>query len=138
VSDGEVHFATREGIASVVFDRPKARNSMTFAMYDQLAAACAAIACDFRIATPAACFGVPIARTLGNCLSMANTARLVAELGPARSRRLLLLGDAISAEEALSCGFVVEVVQPDAIDDVVSQNDMWSACFARADYDAHS
>jgi enoyl-CoA hydratase/carnithine racemase len=78
-----------------------------------------ATACDFRIAAPTARFGVPIARTLGNCLSMANTARLVAALGPALSKRLLLLGDAISAEEALRCGFVLEVAQPEMIDDVV-------------------
>jgi enoyl-CoA hydratase/carnithine racemase len=78
-----------------------------------------AAACDLRIATPAARFGVPIARTLGNCLSLANTARLVATLGPDRAKRLLLLADSISAEEALSCGFVVEVVQPEGVEDVV-------------------
>src|SRR5512144_332728 len=33
--------------------------------------------CDLRIATPDAKFGVPIARTLGNCLSMETYARLV-------------------------------------------------------------
>jgi enoyl-CoA hydratase len=37
-----------------------------------------AAACDFRIATPTASFGVPIARTLGNCLSMANNAEAAA------------------------------------------------------------
>ena len=42
-----------------------------------------ATACDFRIATPGARFGVPIARTLGNCLSIANVARLVAAFGAA-------------------------------------------------------
>jgi enoyl-CoA hydratase len=78
-----------------------------------------ATACDFRIATPMARFGVPIARTLGNCLSMANTARLVDAFGPALSERLLLLGDATSAEEALRYGFVLEVAQPEMIDDVV-------------------
>jgi enoyl-CoA hydratase len=52
-----------------------------------------ATGCDFRIATPSARFGVPIARTLGNCLSLANTARLVAAFGQARVQRLLLLAD---------------------------------------------
>ena len=33
-------------------------------------------ACDLRICTPAARFGLPIARTVGNCLSMENYARL--------------------------------------------------------------
>ena len=41
-----------------------------------------AAACDLRIATPGARFGVPIARTLGNCLSIANYARLVARSAP--------------------------------------------------------
>ena len=40
-----------------------------------------AAACDLRICTPNARFGVPIAKTVGNCLSMANYARLVAALG---------------------------------------------------------
>jgi enoyl-CoA hydratase len=43
-----------------------------------------AAVCDLRICTPAARFGVPIARTVGNCLSMANYARLVALVGEAR------------------------------------------------------
>jgi enoyl-CoA hydratase len=43
-----------------------------------------AAVCDLRICTPAARFGVPIARTVGNCLSMANYARLVALIGEAR------------------------------------------------------
>src|SRR5215469_2552520 len=79
-----------------------------------------AAACDLRIATPAARFGVPIALTLGNCLSLANTARLVAVLGPSLTKRLLLLADSISAEEALSCGFVVKVVPREGIDDAVN------------------
>ena len=41
-----------------------------------------ATACDFRLATPDAKLGVPIARTLGNCLSMANLARLTAPAAP--------------------------------------------------------
>lgn len=193
MSEGAVHFSKADRIASVVLDRPEAYNAMTMAMYDQLTAACAAIAadsavrvaifrgageafaagtdiheftafdspddgiayeqridavitaierlpvptiavvdgpamggglliaaaCDVRIATPAARFGVPIARTLGNCLSMASTARLVAELGPGRAKRLLLLADSLSAEEALSCGFVAKIVQREAIEDLV-------------------
>ena len=45
-----------------------------------------AAACDFRLATPSSRFGVPIARTLGNCMSMANLARLVAAFGVPRVR----------------------------------------------------
>jgi enoyl-CoA hydratase len=68
-------------------------------------------ACDFRIATPGASFGVPIARTLGNCLSMANTARVVAAFGLPRAKRMLLLAETISASEALSCAFVTEIAE---------------------------
>jgi enoyl-CoA hydratase/carnithine racemase len=189
-----VRFTKCGSVASVVFDRPEARNAITMAMYDQLGTACDTIAtdpevrvaifrgageafaagtdireflsftsgedgiayeeridtavtqieklpvptiavvhgvamggglliaaaCDFRIATPAARFGVPIARTLGNCLSISNTARLVAALGPGLSKRLLLLSDTISAEEALRCGFVLHLSEPENIDEIVS------------------
>lgn len=195
MSDGTVHFTTADGVASIVVDRPEARNAMTWAMYDQLVAACRSITlnpnvrvatfrgaggafaagtdireflsfssaedgvayeqrieavasaienlpvptvaivegaamgggliiatgCDFRIATPSASFGVPIARTLGNCLSLANTARLIAVFGPARVKRLLLLADSISSAEALSCGYLLEVVQPEAMDALISK-----------------
>lgn len=68
-------------------------------------------ACDFRIATPNASFGVPIARTLGNCLSMANYARVVASFGAPRARRMLLLADSVGAQEALDCGFLNEIAE---------------------------
>ena len=194
MSDGKVHFAIAGGIAKVVFDRPLARNAMTWAMYDQLAAACSMItadsnvrvatfrgaagafvagtdigqfetfasaedgiayeqrmesviaaienlqvptvavvegaamgggmmiatACDLRIANRDAHFGVPIARSLGNCLSIANTARLIAAFGADRTKRVLLRADSISAGEALACGFVAQVVAPEAIEETVS------------------
>jgi enoyl-CoA hydratase/carnithine racemase len=75
-----------------------------------------AACCDLRIATPTASFGVPIARTLGNCLSIANYARLVAELGVGRVKRILLTGEMLSADEAREAGFVAEVIDPDTID----------------------
>ncbi|MFC5496799.1 enoyl-CoA hydratase/isomerase family protein [Caenimonas terrae] len=65
-----------------------------------------ATACDFRIATPESKFGVPIARTLGNCLSMSNMARLVQALGAQRVRRMLLLAEMVTAGEALACGYL--------------------------------
>jgi enoyl-CoA hydratase/carnithine racemase len=73
-------------------------------------------ACDFRIATPNAAFGVPIARTLGNCLSMKNTARVVAAVGVPTAKRLLLLAETIGALEAQACGFVTKVAEPGALD----------------------
>jgi enoyl-CoA hydratase len=73
-------------------------------------------ACDFRIATPSSSFGVPIARTLGNCLSMMNTARVVAAFGVPRAKRMLLLAETIGASEAQACGFVTAIAEPDALD----------------------
>jgi enoyl-CoA hydratase/carnithine racemase len=196
MSDGEVHF-TREGaVARITFDRPAARNAMTWAMYERLADICQSLqndrdvrvtvlrgaggkafiagtdivqfqdfrsaedgvayeariehylgllealpmptlaviegfaiggglaiaaACDLRIATPDARFGVPIARTLGNCLSMANYARLVASLGAARAKRVMLLADLLSAEDALAAGFLVDVAAPAELDGRVAE-----------------
>jgi enoyl-CoA hydratase/carnithine racemase len=189
--DGAVHLEVNGGIASVTFDRPQARNAMTWAMYERLRAICEqlredravravrfqgaggeafvagtdiaqfqdfksgedgiqyerridatmellaslpvptvavvqgwciggglaiASTCDFRIATPASKFGVPIARTLGNCLSMANVAGLVASFGRPRVQRLLLLADMVGAEEAQACGYVLDVVPAEGIE----------------------
>lgn len=75
-----------------------------------------AAACDLRICTPDARFGAPIARTVGNCLSLASTARLVAHLGPARTTALLFLADLMDAKEASACGFVTEIVEATALD----------------------
>lgn len=190
-SDGEVRLEREGTLARITFDRPAARNAMTWRMYEQLAAICArlredsgvrvallrgaggkafiagtdiaqfqaftsgedgiayeqrmesvlsaleslpiptvalvegwavggglaiAACCDFRIATAGAKFGVPIARTLGNCLSMQNCARIVAALGTAIAKRMLLLGDMVTAEEAQAVGFVLEVAAADAIE----------------------
>ena len=191
MSDGEVRFVRDGLIARITFDRPGARNAMTWRMYQQLGEICArlrgedgvrvavfrgaggdafvagtdiaqflafaspedgiayearmegvlgavealpmptlaviegfaiggglaiAACCDLRIATPGARFGVPIARTLGNCLSIANYARLVAALGAARAKKMLLLAENLSAEEALAGGFLAEIVAPADID----------------------
>ena len=75
-----------------------------------------ATACDFRVATPEAKFGVPIARTLGNCLSIHNVARLRAAFGHQRVRRMLMLAEMIGADEALACGYLHAIAAPDAID----------------------
>lgn len=75
-----------------------------------------AAACDFRIATPGARFGVPIARTLGNCLSSANVNRLVAAVGRSNAMRMLLLADMLTAEEMLEFGFLLEIVPREQLD----------------------
>lgn len=178
---GEVTLAYEGRIATLTFDRPEARNAMTWAMYQQLAQHCRQLAedgsarvvvmrgaggeafvagtdisqfadfrtgddgvayerqidegialiealpmptlavidgwavggglaianaCDFRIASPKSRFGVPIARTLGNTLSIANLARLQAGWGLQRVRRMLVLAELIGADEALACGWL--------------------------------
>jgi enoyl-CoA hydratase/carnithine racemase len=67
-------------------------------------------ACDLRICTPAAKFGLPIARTVGNCLSMENYARLVAVVGEARLKDIVFTARAVEAREALAIGLATEVV----------------------------
>jgi len=74
------------------------------------AGAVIALACDLRYCTPESQIGVPIARTLGNCLSVENYARLVDLLGPARTKELLFRARLTTAVEASQAGLVNEVV----------------------------
>lgn len=189
----EVEFTSAGSVAFLTFNRPEARNAMTWPMYDALAAACdqvdadervrvlvlrgagdafvagtdisqftsfatgddgiayerrmeqiidrlervavptiaqvhgvaagggclIAFACDLRVCSPGARFGVPIARTLGNCLSAANCARLVDLIGPARTKELLFTGRLLDAAEAASLGLVTRVAEPQALDAAV-------------------
>jgi len=176
----------QDGIARITFNRPEARNALTFAMYDRLAEICdnagqdpqiraliltgngdkafaagtdisqfraftspddaiayearldrvleavercpkptiaaiagactgggaaIAAACDLRVAARNLRFGFPIARTLGNCLSRANLARLAALIGPARVTEIIFTARLIEAEEARSIGLVTEVLE---------------------------
>lgn len=195
MNEGSVQLSIQGQVASVLFDRPAARNAMTWVMYEQLLAIChqlqgdnsvrvvtfrgaggqafvagtdieqfkafangddgvayerqidkcihqlealpmpsvaviegwaiggglaIATTCDFRIATAGARFGVPIARTLGNCLSVANLARLLGVFGRQRVKRMLLLADILSADEALACGFLDQVCEPAELDAAVA------------------
>ena len=185
-AEQELLFERRGQVAWVTFNRPQARNAMTFAMYERLAelsevvngdpsiravvltgaggkafvagtdisqfksfctpedalqyearmdrvlgafegiqvptiAAIAgpctgggagiAAACDLRLASPSARFGFPIARTLGNTLSMGNFASLVALLGPARTKDLLFTARLLDAQEMLAVGLVSELTK---------------------------
>ena len=69
-----------------------------------------AASCDLRVAAANARFGFPIARTLGNCLSMANIARLSALIGPARVTEMIFTARLYSASEAASAGLLTEVL----------------------------
>ncbi|WP_422001409.1 enoyl-CoA hydratase/isomerase family protein [Reyranella sp.] len=181
----ELLYDARDDIGWVTFNRPRARNALTFAMYEGLAEICArvgrtrevkalvvtgagdkafaagtdiaqfqdfeggddgiayerkmdriletvercpvptvaaiagfctgggaaiAAVCDLRLATQNAQFGFPIARTLGNCLSMANYARLAALIGPQRVKEVIFLARMIDGPTALQIGLVSELV----------------------------
>jgi enoyl-CoA hydratase/carnithine racemase len=80
-----------------------------------------AAAADLRIATPDARFGVPIARTLGNCLSMDAYARFLDLFGPSRLKDLVFRARLLTAEEAHAAGFVHEVVPPERIEARVAE-----------------
>ena len=193
---GSVYLKREGAVAYVIFDRPHARNAMTWKMYEELANICDAImedpsyrvailrgaggrafvagtdiaqfsefkdgedgiayenrvasylsriesfglptlcvvegwavgggmaianACDFRIATPGARFGVPIARTLGNCLAVNNLRSLTASLGLPIVKRMLLLAEMPEAEELLQYGYVLAIVEPSEIDAFLSK-----------------
>jgi enoyl-CoA hydratase/carnithine racemase len=194
-TSSEAQFESVGALAYLTFNRPAARNALTWAMYDALVAACdrvdadeavrvlvvraageafaagtdihqfagfasgdegvayerrldavidrlervsiptiaqvrgvaagggcaIALACDLRVCTPSAQFGVPIARTLGNCLSAANLARLLDLIGPARTKELLFTGRLIDAAEASALGLVTRIAGPAEIDEAVGE-----------------
>jgi enoyl-CoA hydratase/carnithine racemase len=102
-----------------VFDRLERVDKPTIAQVQGVATGggCViALACDLRICTPDARFGVPIARTLGNCLSAANYQRLIDLVGPARTKDLLFTGRLLEASEALALGLANRIVDQEAID----------------------
>jgi len=189
-------YEVRDSLAVLTFNRPEARNAMTWEMYDALVAACedvdhdpsirvfilrgaggkafvagtdisqfesfrstadgvdyerrldevldrlervskptiaqvqgvaagggCAIAwcCDLRVATPASTFGIPIARTLGNCLSADTCNRVIALVGPARFKELMFTGRFLHAEEARQLGLVNRIAGDGDIDRVVGE-----------------
>ncbi len=185
----ELLHEVRDGVAYVTFNRPQARNALTFAMYDRLAEICdaanedrsvrailitgggdkafaagtdisqfrafdkeedalayearidrvmnaiercrvptvaaihgactgggASIAacCDLRIASREMKYGFPVARTLGNCLSLASYSRLVYLVGPALVKDIVFRARLIEADEALDKGLVSELCEDQA------------------------
>jgi enoyl-CoA hydratase/carnithine racemase len=65
---------------------------------------------DIRIGTPESRFGLPIARTLGNCLSMANYAAFMDLIGPSRLKEMVFTARLMSADEALAAGFLHQII----------------------------
>lgn len=193
--EGAVRYRVEGGIAHLTFDRPAARNAMTWRMYEALAEGLARIeadpairvavlrgaggqafvagtdieqfvgfsgedgvayearidayvaalervrvptvavvegmavggglaianACDLRVATPGARFGVPIARTLGNCLSPSNLRRLTATLGLSTVKRILLLADMPTAETLEPLGYLAAIAPPETLEATVTR-----------------
>jgi enoyl-CoA hydratase/carnithine racemase len=105
-----------------VLDRLERVKKPTIAQVQGVAAGggCAiALTCDLRVATPESTFGIPIARTLGNCLSGATYARLTDLVGPAVVKDLLFTGRFVGAGDALAVGLVTRIVPADQIEEAV-------------------
>ena len=93
-----------------VLDRLEAVSKPTIALVDGFAMGSGlaiSAACDLRVITADAKFGMPIARTVGNCLSMANYARLADALGAPRLKEVIFLARPIRAQEASDIGFAI-------------------------------
>jgi enoyl-CoA hydratase/carnithine racemase len=78
-----------------------------------------ACACDLRVASERAIFGMPEVRI--GIPSVVEAALLPKLIGHGRARRLLLTGETIGAEEALSWGLVDAVASPGDLDDAVER-----------------
>ena len=182
----ELLYEVRDGVGYVTFNRPQARNALTFAMYERLAEICrspqsarailvtgagdkafaagtdisqfrtfdkeqdaldyeeridrvmnaieackvptiaaihgactgggASIAacCDLRIGSRAMKYGFPVARTLGNCLSMSSYNRLVYLVGPSLVKDIVFQARLVEGAEALAKGLVTELLEDQA------------------------
>ncbi len=77
-----------------------------------------ATACDFRVSTSDARFGIPVAKTLGNCLSPSNLSWLASHLGVPMVKRMLLSAELIKAPELLQSGYLYQTTSPEEIDSV--------------------
>src|SRR5262245_5836314 len=87
---------------------------------------CLALACDFRIAALDTRLGLPEI-DLGLPLTWGGTARLVHEVGAARARELIMLGEPVVGSRAEGIGLVHRAVPAARLDAVV---DEWAARLA--------
>jgi enoyl-CoA hydratase len=119
--DDGIHYEER---IDAVLDRLERVTKATIAQVQGVAAGggCAiALTCDLRIATRESSFGIPVARTLGNCLSGATYGRLADLLGPSLVKDMLLTGRFIPGTEALTLGIVSRLEAPENIDKAVRE-----------------
>ena len=70
-----------------------------------------ALACDIRLAVPGAKFFYPVMK-LGYLPQPSDPGRMAALIGPARTKMILMGGQKIPAEEALTYGLVDRIVDP--------------------------
>lgn len=71
-----------------------------------------ALACDMRLAVPTAKFFYPVMK-LGFLPQPSDPARMSALIGPARTKLVLMGGQKITADEALSFGLIDRIVEAD-------------------------
>ena len=74
------------------------------------------LACDLRIAVPGAKFFYPVMK-LGYLPQPSDPVRMAGLIGPARTKLVMLGGQKLTTEQALSFGLVDEIVQPDGLMD---------------------
>ena len=72
------------------------------------------LACDLRICVPEAKFFYPVMK-LGFLPQPADPGRLKALVGPSRAKLILMAGQKITADEALSFGLVDRIVDPETL-----------------------
>jgi enoyl-CoA hydratase/carnithine racemase len=91
-----------------------------------------ALACDMRVATPRARFGITPAK-LGLVYPLHDTKLLVDLVGPSQAKRLLFTGALIDAEEALRIGLIDQIADnPDALVEAIAAASPHSARQAKA------
>lgn len=76
------------------------------------------LACDIRLSVPGARFFYPVAK-LGFLPQPSDPGRLVALMGPARTKLLLLGGQKFTAEQALSFGLIDRIAPPAQLRDQI-------------------
>jgi enoyl-CoA hydratase len=113
---------TYEQRISEVLDRLERVTKPTIAQVEGVAAGagCAiAVTCDVRVASPESTFGIPIARTLGNCVAGPTFSRLVDLVGTGCATEMLLTGRLVGAAEAQAIGLLNRVVPAEALTQAV-------------------
>jgi enoyl-CoA hydratase len=116
--------ATYEDQIDRVLDKLERVQKPTIAQVQGVAAGggCSiALTCDICVATPESTFGIPVARTLGNCLSGTSYSRLVDLAGARCAKELLFTGRLVAAPDAHARGLINRIAAADDIERVVRE-----------------